>query len=393
LNADMQARVVLLAGVCAALHVGKLSPAITALQQALGLTLVQAGFLLSLVQLAGMLAGVAIGSAVDGLGLRRSMALGSSVLAVSSALGAAVDGVLPLLVLRAVESVGFLLVVLPGPGLLRRLLPADRVNGAMGLWGAYMPLGVALALLAGPSWIEAFGWRSWWLALAAASAVMAWLVPRAIRPLPALPQGSAAPGWSRLRQTLSAKGPWLVAAAFAVYSSQWLAVIGFLPAIYQQAGVSGAATGALSAAAAGVNMVGNIASGRWLQRGTSPARLVSLGFVAMALAAAAAFASPGGSELPPAWRYAAILLFSMAGGVIPAALFSLAVRFAPGERMISTTMGWVQQWSAMGQFAGPPLVSWVASRAGGWHWTWAVTGTLAAVGLVLAWRIARRLGR
>jgi CP family cyanate transporter-like MFS transporter len=393
LNADMQARVVLLAGVCAALHVGKLSPAITALQQALGLTLLQAGFLLSLVQLAGMLAGVAIGSGVDGLGLRRSMTLGSSVLAISSALGAAVDGVLPLLVLRAVESVGFLLVVLPGPGLLRRLLPADRVNGAMGLWGAYMPLGVALALLAGPSWIEAFGWRSWWLALAAASGVMAWLVPRAIRPLPALPQGSSTPGWSRLLQTLSAKGPWLVASAFAVYSSQWLAVIGFLPAIYQQAGVSGAATGALSAAAAGVNMVGNIASGRWLQRGTSPARLVSLGFVAMALAAAAAFASPGGGGLPPAGRYAAILLFSMAGGVIPAALFSLAVRFAPGERTISTTMGWVQQWSAMGQFAGPPLVSWVASRAGGWHWTWAVTGTLSAVGLVLAWRIARRLVR
>jgi CP family cyanate transporter-like MFS transporter len=79
--------------------------------------------------------------------------------------------------------------------------------------------------------------------------------------------------------------------------------------------------------------------------------------------------------------------------VIPAALFALAVRFAPGERTISTTMGWVQQWSAMGQFAGPPLVSWVASRAGGWHWTWAVTGTLSAVGLVLAWRIARRLVR
>ena len=48
------ALLVILAGVVAALHVGKLPPAIPVLQEALGLTLVQAGFLLSLVQLAGM---------------------------------------------------------------------------------------------------------------------------------------------------------------------------------------------------------------------------------------------------------------------------------------------------------------------------------------------------
>ena len=184
-----------------------------------------------------------------------------------------------------------------------------------------------------------------------------------------------------------------MAATFAAYSSQWLAVIGFLPAIYAQAGVPGGITGMLTALAAAVNMVGNIASGRWLQRGASPARLLVLGFVVMALAAAAAFAEPAGGGLTPAWRYAAVLLFSTVGGVIPAALFSLAVRLAPGEQAISTTVGWVQQWSSLGQFAGPPLVSWVATRAGGWHWTWAATGTLALLGLVLAWRLAWRLRR
>ena len=48
------ALVVILAGVVAALHIGKLPPAIPVLRESLGLTLVQAGFLLSLVQLAGM---------------------------------------------------------------------------------------------------------------------------------------------------------------------------------------------------------------------------------------------------------------------------------------------------------------------------------------------------
>jgi MFS family permease len=64
-----------------------------------------------------------------------------------------------MLVLRAAEGFGFLLVVLPGPALLRRLVAARRVNSMIGLWGAYMPLGAALGLLAGPVWIEHLGWR------------------------------------------------------------------------------------------------------------------------------------------------------------------------------------------------------------------------------------------
>ncbi len=47
---------------CARLHVGKLPPAIPVLRDALGVTLLQAGFLLSLVQLAGMTLGLAVGA-------------------------------------------------------------------------------------------------------------------------------------------------------------------------------------------------------------------------------------------------------------------------------------------------------------------------------------------
>ena len=48
------ARYVMTAGVVAALHVGKLPPALPGLKDALGIFLLQAGFLLSLVQLAGI---------------------------------------------------------------------------------------------------------------------------------------------------------------------------------------------------------------------------------------------------------------------------------------------------------------------------------------------------
>jgi hypothetical protein len=90
-------------------------------------------------------------------------------------------------------------------------------------------------------------------------------------------------------------------------------------------------------------------------------------------------------------RYLAALLFSSAGGLIPATLFALAVRLAPGEAMLGSTVGWVQQWSAFGQFAAPPLVAWVATRAGGWHLSWVFTGSCSVLGLLLSLAIARRL--
>ena len=90
------ALLVILAGVVAALHVGKLPPAIPVLRDALGLTLVQAGFLLSLVQLAGMTLGVVFGVVADTLGSRRSMTLGLVLLAIVSALGGLTQGVAPL---------------------------------------------------------------------------------------------------------------------------------------------------------------------------------------------------------------------------------------------------------------------------------------------------------
>ena len=384
------ALLVILAGVVAALHVGKLPPAIPVLRDALGLTLVQAGFLLSLVQLAGMTVGVVFGVLADGLGSRRSMTLGLALLAFVSALGGLAQGVAPLMLLRATEGFGFLLVVLPAPGLVRTLVEPQRVNAMMGLWGAYMPLATALALLVGPLAIAAIGWRGWWWALAALSAAMALWFRRAV-PADADRAGAASPSpWlGRLRQTLAAPGPWLVAVSFAMYSGQWLAVIGFLPSIYVQSGIAGATAGVLTAAVAAVNMVGNIGSGRLLQRGVAPCRLLTIGFVTMALSSTATFAGNADSGLAPVLRYGAVLLFSSVGGLIPATLFTLAVRLAPSERTLSTTVGWVQQWSALGQFAGPPLVAAVASATGGWQWTWAATGACSVAGLLLTAVLSR----
>ena len=399
---------VILAGISAALHVGKLSPALPLLQGELGITLVQSGFLLSLVQLAGMVLGLAVGLAADSLGYRRCMLAGLLLLFASGLAAFGVQGVAALLAWRAAEGVGLLLVSMPAPALIRRLVPAHQLRPAMGLWGAYMPLGTALALLAGPWVLQAWGWRPlWWLAsvLSLVLAVCIWLGVPSDAPLaggsaqsPRLVARPGAPwGWTqRLRRTLEQRGPWLVAFTFAMYSGQWLAVIGFLPSIVADSGYAGQGIALALALAAGVNVIGNVVAGRLLARGVAAQHLLVLGFVAMGVGAACAFYEVGGTSPPvfgAAWRYAGVLLFSMLGGLIPATLFTLALTVSPDESCASSTVGWMQQWSALGQFAGPPLVASVAAQAGSWRWTWCVTGAACLLGLLLARLLAREVRR
>lgn len=383
--------VVMLSGVVAAFHIGKMPPAIPVLRDALGVTLVEAGFLLSMVQLAGMLLGVLVGVATDGMGLRRSVIAGQVLLAVASFVGMWARAPADLLSLRAIEGLGFLLVVLPAPSLIRQLVPPNLLALRLGWWGTYMPMGTATALLGGPAVMSIWGWQGWWGCLAAASAGMVLCLTLRVpsdrqrrASASSVPSGASDGDrwWQRLHLTLRSAGPWRIALAFAMYSCQWLSVIGFLPSIYAQAGLSAQVAGTLTALASLVNVTGNIAAGRLLHRGVCARHLLYVGFACMALATLLAFGS--WTQAHPVLRYGAVLMFSAIGGMIPATLFSLAVHVAPNERTVSTTVGWMQQCSSSGQFLGPPLVAWLAAQVGGWHWTWVLTGAMSLCGLLLA---------
>ena len=386
--------IVVLAGVSASLHVGKLPPAVPVLQHELGVSLVQAGFLLSTVQVAGMVLGLVVGLGADKWGLRRSMLTGLMLMALSSMVGAAATGFAWLLALRALEGLGFLLVAMPAPGLIRRNVRPSELGARMGWWGSYMPLGSAIGLMLGPWVLQATSWQVWWLALGGSSLLAALAVWRMV-PSDAAQQvvasNAATEGWQpRLALTLRSPGPWLVSLGFMLYSGQWMGVVGFLPTLYAQAGLSAKLAGTLTAVVAAANMVGNIAAGKLQSRGWSARRCLQTGFVMMALMAVLAYVQIDGTPLAPLWlRFVAVVFYSALGGLIPATLFTSAMHLAPSSGTVSTTVGFMQQWSCVGQFAGPPIVAAVATHMGGWQFTWLVTGTMCALGWLIALGIAR----
>src|SRR5690606_33813136 len=155
-----------------------------------------------------------------------------------------------------------------------------------------------------------------------------------------------------VRLTLGSKGVWLVALTFGTYSAQWISVIGFLPTIYSAAGILGKVAGVLTGLVAGANIIGNLAAGQLLHRGFAPQRLIVFGFLTMIGCAFVTF----GTTLPAGVQYAAVVTLSAVGGLIPATLFVQAIAVAPSAQT-TTTVGWLQQCSSLGQFVGPPVVA------------------------------------
>ena len=381
----LAAAAVLGAGIVGAFHVGKLPPAISTLRSEFGISLLEASYLVSVLQLAAVSLGIFGGMLADRFGPKRVMSIGLGLLALASSLGALSQGALWLLVSRVLESLGFMLTVLPGPSLLRRSAPLS-LDRWLGLWAAYMPTGMAIGIVLTPVFLAQSGWRTaWWFAsgltFVTLIAIRLWVAPdrsevRAEVRIATL-----------LGSTLSSPGPWLLALAFGCYAGQWMGVFAFLPTIYRDAGVSIGTAAPLTALAISANVIGNISGGLLVQRGVPAPWLIMVAAFTMAVMAWLAF----GAGAAFALQYFAILMLSMFGGLIPGALFALAPVIAPASNAVSTTVGLMQQGSAAGQVLAPPLLAAMASTAGDWASTWKVTVVFALGDLVIAVLLFRLL--
>ena len=362
------------------MHIFKLPPALPALHAEMGFGLVESGFLLSIIQFAGMMLGLSIGLLAERIGLRRCVLCGLAIIVAASSLTVLVDSVGMMMALRAIEGCGFYMVVMPIPALIRRLVPASMLSRIMGVWSSYMPLGTILILIVGAWVLSVSTWRTLWLALSLltfAAFVLTWASVPADEPYK---RGAKPAALLMVRQTLSTLPVWWVALTFGMYAAQWISIVGFLPTIYAQAGIAGTTAGLLTGLVAGANIIGNLVAGQLLHRGVRPRHLLLIGFTTMIVCAYIAFGAGVSTQV----QFIAVTVLSAVGGLIPATMFVVALAVAPTPYTGTTTIGWMQQGSSMGQFAGPPIVAWVVSVGGGWEYTWLATAAFALMGIGLA---------
>lgn len=369
-----------------AFQIGKLPSALPTLRTELGLDLIAAGWVISMFNVVGVSAGIAVGAMADAIGHRRAILFGLLCMAAGGAMGALAAGAPLLLASRFAEGLGAIVVFVAGPGLIvRAIRPGDR-GLAFGIWGAYMPAGMALMVLATPPLLGLVGWRGLWLVnaglLLLAAVVMSVATRDLSRPAARRKLGETLAGLRRdVALVLSVPGPLLLALCFSTYTANFIAVLGFLPTfLIEERGMAALPAAALTALAIAANVPGNLLGGWLLHRGARRWVLVALASTVMAAASFGIYAE----AVPDGLRYALCLVFSGLGGMLPASILGGGPVHAPRSDLIATVNGLIVQGANLGQFVGPPALAALVAAAGGWQASpWQIAG-FAAVGVMLA---------
>jgi len=343
-------------GVVSAAYIGKAPPALPMLRSELGLTLVESGLVATIFNVIGGIVGIFAGMLADRFGHKRAALAGLAALTAGGLLGVVAADYPAVLLGRFLEGAGFILTSVSGVALVTHVTqPSDRPR-AMALWSAYMPTGGAAALLAAPWLLVTIGWRGLWLVVVVLTAACFVLVLRAVPAAAA----HARVGFARLAlESLAQPGSRLLCVAFIGYAAQWASVLVWLPTFaIDERGASTELAALLTAGMVAINVPGNLLGGPLMARGVSRAQLIVFAACVQAASAAGIFLD----VLPDAGRYASCLSFSFFGGLLPMAIMSGIPVHARTPAHIGTTNGMVMQVSQIGQFFGPMLVAWLATR-------------------------------
>lgn len=373
--------VLVAAGVFAAFHIGKVPGQLVALTRELQLSLTQAGALVALFNLIAALFGVALGLLVDRIGALRSAIIGLMLAGCASIVASFAPGFGVLVAMRAVEGVGFILTVSSIPSILVGEVDEKDRRKTLGVWGAYMPAGFATSMAASGIIGDLGGWRLVWQVVAAFGLVWAGVLWVVFRHRASAAAGSASDGRVSL-SSVAQRNPLLLAGAFVGYAGHYLAVMSFLPLLLtQQAGFSARGAAGAVALVVSMNIIGNVASGFIVDAGVTRKQLVVAASLIMAACSVVIFtASP-----PFGLKYAAALILSAIGGLIPGALFGAAPFYAERPAMVSAIIGLLLQSAGIGQLIGPVLLAGAVERVGGWEgalW-YALPSSALAIGCAL----------
>lgn len=367
-----------LVGVLAAAQLAKLSTIAPVLQARFDLSLSEIGLLISLLEVGGGLFGFVAGLALAWINCRRSMLAGMTILAGASLVEAIAPDAATLFAARAVEGIGYLLVVIAAPTAIASIAQDGDRARALALWSSFVPVGIAIGSAVTGLCVPILGAQGVMLLWAALLATM-------IVPMLRLRFGT---GDSR-RIVLPAPAAWISTLAFGVYTFFLCALTMLLPTflILERGAGLGEASLIVSLASLSALPASGLAI-LMLRRGELPAARFLM--IATPALAGTALLAPLGFQHGLGLTLTGILLVTaiMLSGLVPPLMFGrlpvLAGAIGPHDPRIATSNGLLTQFGAGGALIGPPLAGLIVE---GWGW-----GALGIVVAVLALAMLGLLG-
>lgn len=371
--------ILLIFSVAAPLNQFKVPPLMPLLMQEFSLSVAQAGWLMSIFAVTGLILALPSGFIFQRLGFRLTGLLAAGAVLVGAIIGAFGSTMEVELVSRVIEGAGVSLTAVVAPAVIAMWFRSEERATPLGIWATWVPLGSTAMLIVAPLIARAAGWRSvWWFgaAFALLAGVLYYLFVRS---------GPSGAGGGRpasrittsdLWRVLRNRDLWLITALFGSFD---LVLIGFLtwaPSyLNSERGVDLAHASFIVSLVTMLNLVSNPLAG-WLSD-----RIGSRKWVGVIPQFLMGLLWPLTLTLGEGSFTALMIAIGFISGFVPTAVFAGAVDAVGDERLGGMAMAVVQVGQNAGFLLGPLIVAWLVQSAG---WTtafWALV-PLTMVGVV-----------
>lgn len=362
------------AGMFAAMQLGLFGPLVPSLQDSFQADKAAIALASSLITGAGAFCGIFAGAWIARVGYKRALIVGSIIM-IAGGLGVALSPTLwSLYLFRFISGFGYLVVVTGCPGLMCALVSGRHLNMVMGIWGTFVPVGVAIGAWLAGSLVERFGWEM--------VAILS-MGPNTLVLAGLLTLGSAEPEHRPMRlrdaigPTLSNPAARYISLAFALFAGTTQAIALFLPSALIETGGWSVANAASLVGLGSLlgGCIGSVLAGTMMARGWSGVTLFAAALILLAAVSGMLLSGPG-----VALAVIATGLFFFGQGIIGGAGFALLPAVAAQGLTMAVLQGMFTHINEIAVVAIPPVVGAVVD---GFGWTGAAALALGLFGLSL----------
>ena len=377
--------VVYLASVIAAFNQFKIPPLMPVLMQAYQIDLTQAGLLMSIIAMIGLVLALPTGIILQRLGSKATIFIALGLMTSGAVFGALSGSFVSLLMSRILEGIGIGLIGVAAPATIAMWFPPERQGTPMGIWATWVPVGSVAAYNLAPVLAPTLGWGAVWWIGAGIALLMMILSGFLITQPPALESArSPAQETPGLREVLSNSSIWLLALEFACFNLALVGVATYYPTFLNQVRGYPLGEAAFVSSITTILVLFSAPAAGWLSDRIGSRRLLlSLPFLAVAVSLIFPFRVTG-------WQIIAVMAVQgLLVGAIPTATFAAAPEVMRKPAWAGLGLAVVLIGQNLGQLLGPILFGAIVERSG-----WMTAGYLmipfCLMGFISGWMVRVR---
>lgn len=342
----------------------KIPPVMGQVAQGLNITMSQAGWLMSLFTLAGIILAIPGGMIMAKVGAKKLLILQLICLIIGNFLGAAASSYAVMLIARAIEGFGFAMIILTGLYIINACFAGSKSGGtAMGLFNIFAPLGFFIAMNGGLPVANALGYRGLWIVVAVLAIVCLILVVALLK-VPELKAHAGAPVETLAKPSLAEAAKngrvWLLAFIMGLLAFMAFVPLTTYPIWFMQFyNVEPAAANFYSSFNGLIGIPLGVVVGIMVDKTQRPVLILLLGMVVMLICAFTFDILSG-----PGTFITHALATSLFSGLGFTCVFFLAPRLAKQPQNIGYSISIVNQIYYIGVFLSTPVIISIIESSG-----------------------------